>query len=85
VRETLDVFVCREVVVWEGVDDLDRDMRDPVGVPERAVGPMPLLVVEDGAPSLVAFSLDVNALDEVVDDARLLRRHRCFEATAKSM
>jgi hypothetical protein len=29
---------AREIVVWEGVDDLDRDVGDSVGVPERADG-----------------------------------------------
>jgi hypothetical protein len=79
----LGVFVCREIVVWEGVDDLGGDVGDPLGVPERAVGPMPLVVVKDGAASVVAFGLDVDALDEVVDDARLLGECRCFEATAE--
>ena len=68
------------IVAWE--DDFDRDVGDSVGLPERAVGPMPFLVVENRAAGLVALGLDVNALDEVVDDANLLGWCRCVEATA---
>jgi hypothetical protein len=82
VGQTLGVDVCREIVAWE--DDFDRDVGDSVGLPKRAVGPMPFLVVENRAAGLVALGLDVNALDEVVDDANLLGWCRCVEATAKS-
>ena len=82
VGQTLGVDVWREIVAWE--DDFDRDVGDSVGLPKRAVGPMPFLVVENRAAGLVALGLDVNALDEVVDDANLLGWCRCVEATAKS-
>ena len=76
VGQTLGVSdVCREIVAWE--DDFDRDVGDSVGLPKRAVGPMPFLVVENRAAGLVALGLDVNALDEVVDDANLLGWCRC--------
>ncbi len=78
----MGVYVCREIVAWE--DDFDRDVGDSVGLPKRTVGPMPFLVVETRAAGLVALGLDVNALDEVVDDANLLGWCRCVEATAKS-
>jgi hypothetical protein len=56
-----------------------------MGVPERAVGPMLLLVVEDWPAGLVALGLDVDALNGVVDDACLLGWRRCVEATAKAI
>src|SRR5439155_2135918 len=56
--QTLGVSdVCREIVAWE--DDFDRDVGDSVGLPKRAVGPMPFLVVENRAAGLVALGLDV--------------------------
>ena len=53
VRQTFGVFVCREIVVWEGVNDLDRDVRDAMGVPERAVRPVLSFVVKDRSTCLV--------------------------------
>ena len=64
VAQTLGVYVCREIVAWE--DDFDRDVGDLVGLPKRAVGPMPFLVVENRAAGLVALGLDVNALDDTM-------------------
>jgi hypothetical protein len=41
---------------------------------------MPFLVVENRAAGLVALGLDVNALDEVADDANFLGWFRSVEA-----
>jgi hypothetical protein len=59
-------------LVWEGVDDVNNDVRCSLRVPEASVGAVAALVVKDRPAGSVSFGLDADLEHELLDDRRSL-------------